>query len=183
MNIKKYRILLLGLLIMLYGCGSTDKLDAYYDGMSSFNSNVMIIAETLELIDEGSDSAVNQVCTQLDKMVEQFRIMSELEVPKKFEGCEELGDDAYTYIQEASRLYKEWAGNDDADDQLVNMARENYNRAMERVNVISVILQGRVPEGDGLTVTEEEMTDFTPVTQEETTEDNQVIEEIELIEE
>ena len=90
--------------------------------------------------------------------------MSELEVPKNFSGCEELADDAYTYMQEADRLYKEWAADpENADEQLVDMARQNYDRALTRVSYISVILQGGVPEGDGVSITEEEATDFNPV--------------------
>ena len=154
--------------LFLIGCGNTDKLDAYYDGMTTFNGNIQIITETLELIDVEKTSAVDQVCMQLDKLVEQFRIMSELEVPKNFKACSELGSDAYSYMQEADRLYKEWAADpDNNDENLVTMARENYDRAMTRVNYISVILQGGVPEGDGVTITEEEATDFAPMIEEE----------------
>ena len=158
-----YFIIISVLLLGLCGCGNTEELDAYCDGMLTFNGNIQIITETLDLIDVDKDAAANQVCTQLDKLVEQFRIMSELEVPKNFEGCDELGDQAYEYMLEADRLYKEWANDKEADDQLVSMAKQNYDRAMQRVNYISVILQGGKPEGDGITVIEEDMTDFAPV--------------------
>lgn len=155
--------------LLIYGCGNNEQLDEYYDGMSTFNGNVQIITETLELIDVQSDFAVSQVCDQLDKLVDQFRIMSELKVPSNFSGCEELGDDAYHYMQEADRLYKEWAdgGQNSTDEDLVSMAKQNYERAMKRVNYISVILQGGIPEGEGVTITEEDATDFAPVIQEE----------------
>ena len=169
-NMKRiYKMLSILLICMiLIGCGNTDKLDAYYDGMTTFNGNIQIITETLDLIDVEKTSAADQVCTQLDKLVEQFRIMSELEVPKNFNSCDELGDDAYSYMQEAARLYKEWAADaDNNDENLVVMAKQNYERAMTRVNYISIILQGGIPEGEGVTITEEEATDFTPVIEEE----------------
>lgn len=162
---KKYIMLLfITVLLTLCGCGNTDKLDAYFDGMTAFNGNVQIITETLELIDVEKESAAMQVCDQLDKLVEQFRIMSELEVPKDFASCEELGKDALEYITEADNLYKQWAADpENADLQLVDMAKQNYDRAMTRVNYISIILQGDVPSGEGVTVTEEEVTDFNPI--------------------
>ena len=151
-------------LAFLFGCGNTEKLETYYDGMMAFQGNISIITETIDLIDESKTQAPALVCDQLDKLTEQFRLMSELEVPKNFSGCEELADDAYTYMQEADRLYKEWAANpENADEQLVDMARQNYDRALTRVSYISVILQGGVPEGDGVSITEEEATDFNPV--------------------
>ena len=151
-------------LSFLFGCGNTEKLETYYDGMMAFQGNISIITETIDLIDESKTQAPALVCDQLDKLTEQFRLMSELEVPKNFSGCEELADDAYTYMQEADRLYKEWAADpENADEQLVDMARQNYDRALTRVSYISVILQGGVPEGDGVSITEEEATDFNPV--------------------
>lgn len=162
----------IAMLISLCGCGNTDKLDEYYDGMTAFNGNIQIITETLELIDVEKESAASQVCDQLDKLVEQFRIMSELNVPKDFSACEELGDDAYTYIKEATNLYKEWAQDpENADSQLVDMAKQNYDRAMTRVNYISIILQGDIPQGDGVSVTEEEVTDFDPFNEDDEQED------------
>ena len=148
----------------LCGCGNTEKLEAYYDGMMAFQGNIAIITETLDLIDESKTQAPSLVCDQLDKLTEQFKLMAELEVPKNFSGCEELADDAYNYMQEADRLYKEWAADpDNADEQLVDMAKQNYDRALTRVNYISIILQGKVPEGEGITITEEDATDFKPV--------------------
>ncbi len=154
--------------ILLYGCGNTDKLDAYLSSMNTFNKNVSIITETMELIDEDKESAPTMVCEQLDKLVEQFRIMSELEIPEKYQANESLGDEAYNYIQEADKLYKQWAASpEDGDENLVIMARQNYDRAMKRVSYMSLILQGKTPEGEGVTVTEEDTTDFTPVIEEE----------------
>ncbi|MCR5800088.1 MAG: hypothetical protein K6G69_08440 [Lachnospiraceae bacterium] len=182
---KKHLLLIVVLACLLIGCGNTEKLDTYYDGMQSFNGNVQIITETLDLIDVTRDSAADQITTQLNKLLEQFRIMSELEVPRQFAACEELGDDAYTYMQEAVRLYKEWLANpDNTSDDTLEMAKENYERAMTRVNYISIILQGGVPEGEGITITEEDATDFSPVVDDSSANDaveNDVLPETEPI--
>lgn len=167
---RKYLLYLMVLtsILILCGCGDTSKLDTYYSEMNTFNSNVKIITETMDLIDVNSETAPAQVVAQLEKLEEQFRILSEIEVPKHFSANEEMADDAYTYMQEAVRLYKEWYSKaDKSNTSTVQMAKENYDRAMTRVNYISIVLQGDVPSGDGIVVTEEETTDFAPVVDEE----------------
>ena len=171
---KKYICLLCTLigLLSLSGCSDTSELDTYYDEMNKFNSNVSIITETMELIDENDETAPAQVVEQLEKLEEQFEILSEIEVPKHFSANEEMADDAYTYMQEAVRLYKEWyTAGDYEDTSTVQMAEENYNRAMTRVNYISIVLQGEIPQDEGIEVTEEDGTDFTPVTDEDSEDD------------
>ena len=161
---KIYAIIVCTLAFTLCGCGNTAKLDAYYDGMQSFCSNVQIITEELDLIDVTRNSAGSQITDQLNDLLEQFRIMSELEVPKNFASCEELGDEAYNYMSETVRLYNEWViSPDTAGTETLKMAKENYIRAMQRVNYISIVLQGGIPEGDNISTYEEEITDFNPV--------------------
>lgn len=163
---RKIKLLISGILLSLFltGCSNTDKLNTYYDGMQKFTSNVQIITEELDMIDVTRDSAAGQISTQLDKLLEQFRIMSELEVPKNFAACEDMGDDAYNYMFEAVNLYKQWlADPDNCEDDVIDMAQENYVRAMQRVNYISIVLQGGMPEGEGISTFEEDATDFAPV--------------------
>ena len=160
----KYILSFLALTFVLSGCGNTEELENYYTDISNFKANVEIITETMDMIDVDSDNAPSAVVTQLEKLEEQFRILSELKAPKNFSGCDDLAADAYNYMQEAVMLYKEWADDPKyADEQLVDMSKQNYDRAMKRVNYISVILQGKTPEGEGVTTTQEDITDFNPI--------------------
>ena len=52
-------------------------------------------------------------------------------------------------------------------DDTFEIAKENYDRAFLRIEYISTILQGEIPEGDNIEVIEEESTDFDPVTADE----------------
>lgn len=175
-------VMILSSCIILCGCGDTSKLDNYYKEMSAFNSNIKIITETMDLIDVNSDSAPAQVVAELEKLEEQFRILSEIEVPKHFSANEEMADDAYAYMQEAVRLYKEWYNAGDfSNTSNVQMAKENYDRAMTRVNYISIVLQGDVPSGEGIVVTEEETTDFAPVIDEDNYDEEYVDENVDDI--
>lgn len=166
-------IMIFTMAFSLCGCGNTAKLDEYYDGMQSFCSNVQIITEQLDLIDVTRESAGSQITDQLNDLSEQFRIMSELEVPKNFSACEELGDEAYNYMTETVRLYNEWViSPDSAGTETLEMAKENYIRAMQRVNYISIVLQGGIPEGDNISTYEEEITDFNPVIDESSSDES-----------
>jgi len=159
---KIYLLSVILILLFCCGCGNTDKLNAYYDGMQSFTSNVQIITEELEMVDISKETSPKQISALLDRLLEQFKIMSELDVPKNFATNEELADDAYNYMNEAVGLFKEFVTDMEDDDKL-RMAKENYERAMTRVNYMSVVLQGQLPEGDNISVYEEDATDFEPV--------------------
>ncbi len=150
--------------VVLTGCGDTSKLEQYYREMNSFNTNIGIITDSIEMIDENDSTASIQIIQQLEKLEDQFNILAEIEVPKNFLACEELADDAAYYMTEAVKLYKEYYKTENYDDtNTVDMARQNYDRAMTRVNYISLILQGNIPEGEGITTEETEINDFEPV--------------------
>lgn len=153
------------LCVVLTGCGKgTQELDKYYDNMNNFTNNITIIKDSMESIDTSSENAPADVLACLDSMEEQFRLLSEIEVPKQFAGNEQLADDAYSYMQQAVSMYHEFYDDPECDYSVFEAASENYSRAMKRVGYISSILKGEVPEGEGVDVTEEEATDFDPVT-------------------
>lgn len=175
---KIYLISIFMLLIFSCGCGNTDKLNDYYSGMQSFTSNVQIITEELEMVDISKETSPKQINALLDRLLEQFKIMSELEVPKTFATNEELADDAYNYMNEAVSLFKEFT-TDFVDDDKLRMAKENYERAMTRVNYMSIVLQGQLPEGDNISVYEEDATDFDPVIDDSSADESTEIENYE----
>ena len=151
--------------VMMAGCGKgTKELDKYYENMNNFTNNIGIIKERMESIDTASENASNDVLACLDQLEEQFKLLSEIEVPKQFSSNEQLADDAYSYMQQAVSMYHEFYDDPESDYSVFEAASENYSRAMKRVGYISSILKGEVPEGDGVDVTEEEATDFDPVT-------------------
>ncbi len=162
---KATLILAVAACAMLAGCGkSTKELDDYYESMNSFTTEVTAIKDNMESIDTDSENATMELLGYLDQLEEQFGVLAGLEVPKEFAGNEELSDEAYSYMQEANRLYHEFYDDPESDRAIFDAANENYSRAMKRVGYISSILKGETPEGDGVDVTEEDMSDFDPVT-------------------
>ena len=109
-------------------------------------------------IDPASDTAVNQLLSQLDQIDMLFQQLAAIEVPDDFEdqfgNIEELADEAADYMTEADSLYHEAYAEERLDESLLMAADENYSRAMKRVNYIAQLLQGQIPEGDNITVIE-----------------------------
>ena len=164
---KTAYVIALMICIFAIGCGKgTKELDAYYDNMNNFTGNLSVIKDNMDSIDTNAPNAISDILTCLDQLEEQFRLLSEIEVPKEFSANEELADEAYSYMQEANRLYHEFYDDPESDYAVFEAASENYTRAMKRVGYISSILKGETPEGEGVDVTIEEDTDFEPVTDE-----------------
>ncbi len=164
----KKRILFLSamLCLCLTGCGKDQKLEEYSEHISTFTQNIADISTRMEEIDTSSDTAASEVLNCLDEMEAQFLILAEMEVPKEFASIENLADEASEYMTEAVRLYHEVFESAEYSEETASIAQENYNRAMKRLAYISSLLQGELPEGDDIIITEEEVLDFEPVTEE-----------------
>ena len=164
----KKRILFLAIMLCLCmtGCGKDQKLEEYNENISTFTLNIADISSRMEEIDTTSDTAASEVLICLDEMQEQFIILAEMEVPKEFASIESLADEASEYMTEAVTLYHQVFESEEYSVETASIAQENYNRAMKRLSYISSLLQGELPEGDDVIITEEEMLDFEPVTEE-----------------
>ena len=160
-------ISLLSILICSTGCGADQKLSNYEANMTLFKDNIIGISETMDAIDPQSETAVTELLSCLDSMNEEFQFLDEMEVPRKFSSIESLADEASTYMSEANSLYHQYYDSSEYDETTKETADENYTRAMKRMNYISELLQGKIPEDAEISVTEEDVLDFEPVTQEE----------------
>lgn len=152
---------------MLTACGKKDEaLETYYNEMNQFTDEVTALKDNMEMVDLNQPDAVSEMLSYLDEMENQFRILSEIEVPNQFAGNENLADEAYSYMQTAVSMYHEFYDDSESSLSVAEAAAENYARAMKRLEYISVFLKGEVPEGSDIEVTEEENLDFNPVTEE-----------------
>ncbi len=167
-------------LVMLSGCGKKDKdLQKYYDNMNKFTNELTKLSDKLNNIDTTDSKNAKTLLKTLDSMELQFRHLSEYDVPEQFASNEELADEAYSYMQEAVSMYHTYYDDPETDINTADAAYENYKRAMKRVEYISIILQGELPEGDNIEVTEQETTDFTPVSDDSQSTDEEILEEFE----
>ncbi len=151
--------------VTLAGCGKKDTkaLDSYYDSMNRFATGMTKIKNDLESVDTSVPGAYNEVLDYLDKMKEQFATLAEIEVPDEFSSNEELADEAYEYMSQAVDMFHEYYEDPNCDRAVFEVATENYSRAMKRINYISYILKGELPEGSDYEVIQNN-TDFNPIT-------------------
>ncbi len=163
---KRILFLFVTLCMLCAGCGKDQKLEKYNENISLFTENVADISARMNAIDPASDSATEELLSCLDEMNDQFLALAEMDVPKEFASIETLADEASTYMSEAVTLYHEVFEAEEFSEDTASIAKENYDRAMKRISYISSLLQGELPEGSDIIVTEEEGLDFEPITEE-----------------
>lgn len=170
MEFFKRFLLCIGLcgLFLICGCGKDKELEAFEENMTTFKDNIAGLSETMAAIDPESDSAVFELLSCLDSMNSEFEFLASIEVPAKFSSIDSLADEASTYMSEANSLYhKYYDEGSEFDESTKEAAQQNYERAMKRITYISELLQGKIPDDAEVSITEEELLDFEPVTQEE----------------
>lgn len=165
MKIKIFLSAILLSLLTLTGCGKDAKLEQYKEDITAFTENVSDIKLRMEEIDTSSEDAVADLLICLDELNVQFTLLADMEVPKEFISIESLADEAGSYMTEAVSLYHEVFEAEEFDAASADIAAQYYDRAMLRLSYISTLLQGELPEGDNIIITEEEVLDFEPVTE------------------
>ncbi len=138
-------------LFLCTGCGKSQQLDTFHDEMDSFYDSLSTAVVNLENIDPNSETAVEDMLAQLDNMTVLFHSLASMEYPDPFENVQETAMEAAEYLQEAARLYHETYA-EGYDDALAEAARENYSRAMKRINYVAILLQGRYPEDENVMI-------------------------------
>lgn len=109
----------------------------------------------MNAIDRDSDTAMVELLGYLDALEEDIAWMAELEVPEQFSAAESLADEAAENMKQAVELFHKASEGEQFDDATAQAAIEYYNRTNIRIQYIITILHGEIPEGEGVTYTEE----------------------------
>ena len=154
---KKYLIMggCLVLIFLLTACGQDETLTAYQEDMNTFFEKAAQYNENMNAIDRNSNTAMTELLGYLDALAEDIEWMAELEVPEQFSAVESLADEADENMKQAVALFHAAYDGDTYDDGSAQAALYYYNRANIRIQYIIVILHGEIPEGEGVTYTEE----------------------------
>lgn len=147
-------VLLCGL--FLTACGKEDEeLTAYQEDMNTFFEHIAAFNDGMNSIDASADDATNQLLSYLDQLQAEFTWMAEITVPDQFSAADSLADEADENMQQAVSLYHMAYESEPFDEAIAQAAREYYDRANIRIKYIIQILHGEIPEGEGVTYTEE----------------------------
>lgn len=141
--------------LMLTACGSDETLTAYQEDMTTFFEHVAAYNDGMNSIDASSEDAAQQLLGYLDQLESEITWMAELEVPEQFSAVDSLADEADENMKQAVELYHQAYDGEAYDEAVAEAAREYYDRANIRIQYIITILHGEIPEGDGVTYTEE----------------------------
>ena len=146
-------VLLCGILIT--ACGQDEELTAYQEDMNTFFEHIASYHEGMNAIDASAPDAKDQLLSYLDQLQAEFTWMAELTVPDAFSAVDSRADEADENMQQAVALYHSAYETDVFDEPTAQAAREYYDRANIRIQYIISILHGEIPEGEGITYTEE----------------------------
>ena len=136
-------------------CGQDEELTAYQEDMNTFFERAKEYNDKMNAIDSASDTAVIELLGYLDAFAEDIEWMAGLEVPNQFSAVESLADEADENMKEAVALFHAAYEGDTFDEPSEQAAREYYDRTNIRLQYIITILHGEIPEGEGVTYTEE----------------------------
>ncbi|MDE6404435.1 MAG: hypothetical protein K2M20_02135 [Lachnospiraceae bacterium] len=153
----KYKMILVTLLFafLLTACGKNEELAAYQEDMNTFFERAAEYNDKMNAIDRESDTAVIELLGYLDAFAEDIQWMAELTVPDQFSAVESLADEADENMKEAVALFHAAYDGESYDEGSEQAALEYYDRTNIRIQYIIMILHGEIPEGEGVTYTEE----------------------------
>lgn len=145
----------LTLAFSLTACGQDEKLTAYQEDMNTFFEQAGEYNNSMNAIDRNSDTAVIELLGYLDAFADDIEWMAGLEVPDQFSAVESLADEADENMKEAVSLFHAAYEGESFDEPSYEAALEYYDRTNVRLQYIITILHGEIPEGEGVTYTEE----------------------------
>lgn len=139
----------------LMGCGEDETLTAYQEDMNTFFEHIADFDDNMNAIDASADDATEQLLSYLDQLQAEIAWMAELETPDQFSAVDSLADEADENMRQAVALYHNAFESEVFDEAMAEAARQYYDRANLRITYIRMILHGEIPEGEGITYTEE----------------------------
>ena len=153
----KYKItgIVLFLTFFLTACGQDETLSAYQEDMNTFFEQAAEYNDKMNAIDRDSDTAVAELLGYLDAFADDIEWMAGLDVPEQFSAVESLADEADENMKEAVSLFHAACEGETFEEPSWQAALEYYDRTNLRLQYIITILHGEIPEGEGVTYTEE----------------------------
>lgn len=136
----------------LTGCGEDPKLTKFKNDIDSFCVEIAAIDANINNIDATAETAKDELLDYLDQLNESFKVLAAISVPEEFSYIENLADEASSYMTTAVESYHEAYSNNSFNEYTADYAKENYERACKRVNVIIKLLHGEEISDEDVTI-------------------------------
>lgn len=171
---KHFGILFLtAALLTVSGCSGDPALTAYEEELNQFYENFSAQTAQLENINPSSGQATDELLAALHSLSDLTGQFARIEVPDSYKeaGVSDLAASAADHMAEAEALYYDACRDGKSfDSRIADAACTHYLRAMQQINHIAVMLQGRTPEGDDITIVPQDAPDWAGGETEEETE-------------
>ena len=147
-NHKKVSSVLLSSLVvfsLLAGCGSDGKvseLESYEKDLLDFKSAVEDIGTKINEIDATHDDCKNELLFYVDALKDDFKKLSELEIPEGYETVTRLNEKATEYMSTAADYFHTAFEGEVFDEDAYETANTYYYKAFEFVNYTGQVIQG-----------------------------------------
>lgn len=141
--------------LILVGCGEDEALSQYQKDMQTFFEHIAEFDNNMNAVDVSQPDYLTQMLSYLDALDAEVAWMAGLEVPEEFSAVDSLADEASENMTQAVSFYHMAYENGEYDVNVEQAAREYYERANTRIQYIITLLHGEIPQGEGVTYTEE----------------------------
>lgn len=156
MKKKISAILFCTIIISLFaGCTQITPADKYADyksSMDSFFEEINSLNQTINALDPEDSDSLSELFICLDQVEEQFKSLSEIEVPDEFIATESLADEAYEYMVQANQYFKASFSDTSYNEYTYEAGLECYNRANKRLHYIVQLIHGEELTDENVTV-------------------------------
>jgi len=148
-------------ILSLNACSNTTSEDKQLAVFSStieeFTNNIKEADTEINSLDITNKNSVNELLLILDDLGSEFSNLADVTVPEQYMNVKGLIADADKYMTQAVDYYHIAFGSEEFDEQYADVAFQNYQRAMIRVEYIGYLLAGKdIPIKDNVTVYEED---------------------------
>lgn len=140
------------LCLVLTGCGEDPALTQFKTEIEAFCTNISELDTAINNIDATSDTASQDLLSNLDKLDLEFQQLAIIDFPTEFDYLEDLASQASEYMSVAVASYHEAYSNGSFNEYTEDYAHDNYVRAYKRVQYIIAFLHGETPQDDDLNI-------------------------------
>ncbi len=139
-------------LSVLPGCGEDLELTQFQKSMNDFCSKVSEIDEDINNIDATKTTAPAELLGYLNDLDIVFQSLGRLDFPEEFDYLEGLADEAASYMTTAVESYEDAYSNGSYNSGTAEYARQNYERANKRIQIILAFLRGEKPDDADISI-------------------------------
>lgn len=151
-KLKKNGIAIILTALLLTACGKDPELARFKKDIDGFCTKISEIDTAINSIDATADNASSELLNCLDDLDIVFQSFARLDFPEEFDYLESLADESSQFMTEAVKNFHAAYSNDSYNEATAEYAKQYYNKAYKRVQIIITFLHGEIPNDPDLKI-------------------------------